>query len=91
MDHVDGGGVLDVTDGVDGTLTPEIHTLADQPSWTVDVTAQVEADLAAGRTTSTFRVRFSVDTNNNGQEDGYRIGSSKNPFRATHPVLVITP
>lgn len=57
----------------DATLTTDVGTLAPDGTAgarTLDVTAQVAADVAASRTTSQFRLRFSaVETDNDGAQD----------------------
>jgi hypothetical protein len=62
VDHLDYGPALDATDFARVALTFGLGPLSADASLgprTVDVTAQVQADLAAGRTTSQFRTRFS--------------------------------
>lgn len=90
LDHIDGGGVLDATDLSNPALAAAIHVLPDQPNWTLDVTAQVAADLAAGRSESTFRLRFDGDTDGDGTLDHYRLASSKHITTANHPTLELT-
>ncbi len=90
LDHIDGGGVLDATDLTGPALAAAIHVLPDQLEWSLDVTPQVAADLAAGRSESTFRLRFDGDTDGDGAVDHYRIASSKHVTTAHHPTLELT-
>ncbi|MDF1702670.1 MAG: hypothetical protein P1V36_16090 [Planctomycetota bacterium] len=90
LDHIDGGGVLDAADLTGAALTASVHVLTDQVSWTLDVTPQVAADLAAGRSESTFRLRLDGATDADGALDHYRIGSSKHVNMDVHPVLELT-
>ena len=73
VDHVDVGTALDPGDYAGNTLTPDLGILSINPAIgykTIDVLAAVKADLAAGRSRSQFRLRFSVlDFNNDGQND----------------------
>lgn len=90
MDHIDGGGSLDAADATDPALTEAIYELMDEPSWTLDVTAQVQADVAAGRSASSFRIRFDLTTNGDATQDIYRVIMSKHVASEQHPSLVIS-
>ncbi len=60
-------------------------------SKSINVTAAVQADLAAGRLNSDFRVRFTVETNGDGSEDQVKLTSgSDNGGTGVFPTLVIT-
>jgi hypothetical protein len=72
LDHVDLGPSLDAADFSGGTLTATIATIppvAQNSFPTIDVTAAVQADLAAGRASSCFRLWFSAAPSPNGQAD----------------------
>ncbi len=90
LDHIEGDGVLDPTNAFDGTLVADALVLADQPSWALDVTALVAADVVAGRATSTFRLRFALPTNGDATADFYRIISSTSAFIDSRPALTVT-
>lgn len=90
LDHIDGGMTLDVGDQVDPPLVAGFVELVDQDTSHVDVTDLVAADLAAGRTTSSFRLRFEVDTDGNGDNDFVSFGTTKHVNPAFHPSLGIT-
>jgi len=70
--HVDLGGTLDTGDFDSPALTPSPGAISDDPAAGVrslDVTAQVVADLGAGRTTSEYRLAFAADTEGGNDED----------------------
>lgn len=90
LDHVDAGASLDSGDVAGGTLSAAFLTFTSADPWDFDVTEQVRADVAAGRTTSTFRVRFPTATDGNGQNDLARIVSSDHPTVELHPRLTAT-
>jgi hypothetical protein len=72
VDHVDYGATLDGTDYDMPALTPGIGTLSDNATEeykTLDVTAYVQTDCAASRDYSQYRVRFSLQDND---DDGAR-------------------
>lgn len=72
VDHMDLGGALDATDHGAAALTANVATLSTTPTLelkTAVVTAQVVADLGAGRTVSAFRLLFPTATNNDGAPD----------------------
>ncbi len=89
VDHIDGGGALDPADEAGGTLTAAAFALADEASWTLDVTPYLQADVAAGRATTSFRFRFANETNADGIEDEGRITASTNADVASRPTLII--
>jgi hypothetical protein len=73
VDHLDYGGSLDGADYGASALDPAIGTIADDPTIeykTMDVTSELEADLAAARSRTQFRLRFSIlDTDDDGVND----------------------
>lgn len=89
LEHIEGSGLLSMNDLSSPPLGPTVHTLVDQASWSVDVSAQVAADLAAGRTVSTFRFAFEAATNGDGVADRYRIANSKHANALLQPTLVL--
>ena len=90
VDHIDGGGTLDAADAISPALTADIASVGDQPSWTLDVTAFVLADRAAGRLTSTFRLRMNTPTDNDGGLDYMDVATSTNADPMMHPTLMVT-
>ena len=90
LDHIDGGGMLDLSDYDGGTLTADVFTLAKQDEYVLDVTDLVAADVAAGRSYSTFRLRFEVPTNSDAMSDFARFGSSQAADPADWPTLEVT-
>lgn len=64
----------------DATLGPKV----------VDATMQVQADLAAGRTLSQWRVRFVLEGDGNTLADQADLGAPGNSAAPTHPTLVVT-
>ncbi len=65
---------------LDETLGPRV----------VDATVQVQADLAAGRTLSQWRVRFAVESDGNTSSDQADLGAPGSSAAATQPTLVVT-
>ena len=91
-DHIEANGVFDQTtfdaeplDEAFGTLS-EDATLGQR---TLDVTDQVAADRAAGRTSSEFRFRFPIGTNGDGAEDRAAFADMSGTS-ARVPMLVVT-
>src|SRR5262245_41915179 len=75
VDHVDVGPALDSADHGAAPIVAGFTSFPSDPAlgWrVVDVTARVLADLAAQRTTSDFRLRFSVANDGDGMEDDPR-------------------
>jgi hypothetical protein len=72
VDHVELGASLDATDFDTHTLLAGFGVLSTDATLavkTLDVAARVQADLAAGRTFSDFRLRFSTDRDVDGADD----------------------
>jgi hypothetical protein len=90
VDHIDAGGSLDFPDKTVPALVPAAFMLPNVPAWTLDVTALVNADIAAGRTHSSFRVRYDVPTDGDGVIDTTRIVTSSHADLTMHPVLEVT-
>jgi hypothetical protein len=96
VDHVDYGATLDAADYLGGTITAGIGTIASDATAgirTLDVTARVAADIAAARTRSQYRLRFSVlDTDNDGASDYTQFCDAENSISGTGtlPVLLVT-
>lgn len=91
-DHIDGSDGIDINDLNSVALDTAFGILSSDPSpglRTLDVEDQIEADLAANRTTSTFRIRFAVDTNSDGNNDRAVLEDSTG-VGGTVPTLVIT-
>jgi hypothetical protein len=93
LDHVDIGADLSADDFDGGTLTSNIGVLSTDATLgpkSLDVTAQVAADLAAGRTRSSFRVRFTnvVPDFTSGRRAAF--GDAEGTEGSTPPTLVVT-
>ena len=72
VDHVDLGGGLDPTDYEAAPLGFSIGVLSTSEGEgirTLDVLAELQADVTAGRSSSEYRLRFEDATNNDGQAD----------------------
>jgi hypothetical protein len=72
VDHVDTGGMLDGADFAAPALLAHAGTLSDDTAIaykTLNVTAQVQDDLTAGRTHSDFRLRFTLDSDADAVDD----------------------
>lgn len=72
VDHIQIGASVDVDDYDGGTITSNIGTLSTTAAleWkTADVTAAVQNDVSANRLYSEFRIRFTLDSNGNGDND----------------------
>lgn len=90
LDHVDLGAGLDASDASAVALTSAALTLAPDTMWVLDVTDLVAADVAAGRTRSSFRLRFDTPTDGAADNDFLRIVSSSSALTDAHPSLVVT-
>jgi hypothetical protein len=95
LEHVDYGASLDAADFGTAALGPSLGTLASDatPGYTaLDATAQVQADRAAGRIRSQFRLRFSLlDTDGDGTADQAWFNDREdNGAVGTLPQLVVT-
>lgn len=93
-DHVDFGTSIDGADFTGGTLTSnigEISTSATLGWKTMDVTTYVQRDLDRGVTSSQFRLRFTKNTDSDGDVDLSDFESAEN-FGGTksYPQLVVT-
>ena len=87
LDHINGGGTLDAGDANGGAIDEAFEALAPAAVWVVDVTDQVIVDLNAGRSESTFRIRYTNPTNANLMLDASFIATSKHPNADLHPRL----
>ena len=66
LDHLDYGSTFELADYTIASIAPAFATLSSDSSLvtkSVVVTARVQADLAAARTRTQFRARFSPDSN----------------------------
>jgi hypothetical protein len=95
VDHLVYGDTLDASDYSASALTAALGPFSTERSnglRNLDVTAQVKADLVAGRTRSQFRLRFSLlDSDNNGRTERVHFRDADNSEAATPPpVLVVT-
>jgi hypothetical protein len=92
VEHVDYGDMLDPTDYATTPLGGTAATLSTNATVgykTVDVTARVAADVAAARSRSQFRLRFStLDSNNDGGSDFAQFNDAE--AAANRPVLSVT-
>lgn len=93
VDHVVYGNVLEAGAYSRSGLADAIATLPSEvtPGYkTVDVTSAVAIDVDAQRFNQ-YRVRFTTETNNDGQSDGVAYYSSgQAPTQAERPMLVVT-
>jgi hypothetical protein len=91
IDHLDYGASLDGTDYAAPALTSNAGTLSNNATLEykqVGVAAAVQADLAAARTRSQFRTRFSTaDFSNDGTSDYVQFADEDSP--TNRPVLVV--
>lgn len=72
VDHVDLLGALDAADFGSVALAAAVATLSGSANLEVkvaEVTGRVVADIAAGRTVSSFRLQFGTGTDNDGADD----------------------
>lgn len=72
VDHITAGAALDDTDFTGNSLALDVGTLsmnATLETKSLNVGPQVALDVAAGRTTSDFRLRFAPKTNSDGMSD----------------------
>jgi hypothetical protein len=92
VDHLIYGDALDAADFSAAPLAANVGAIATDGAVeykTLSVTARVQADLAAGRTRSQFRVRFStMDSNNDAGNDFAQFNDAEAAFNP--PVLAIT-
>lgn len=90
IDHIDGG--LQIIDTHFGGFTLEsgFWNLGNQPAYSINVSAQVQADKLAGRSTSTYRLRFDPPSDGNGDYDQLRFSTHLASFEPNRPALIIT-
>lgn len=93
LDHVNIGASLSGDDFDGGTLASNIGTLSADATLgpkSLDVTAQVAADVAAGRTRSSFRLRFQnvIPDLTSGRSAVF--GDAEGTSGGTPPTLVVT-
>lgn len=92
--HVDIGPDLDLTDGDSPALEAVTGVLATDGTLeekTVDVTAAVQADLQAGRTTSDYRVHFDFAPDGESDDDYVNLTNVAYPGTVgVEPVLTVT-
>jgi len=97
MDHINYGAYLDTSDwgagdpGDPKTLTSNIGVISDDTTIgykTLDVTRYIQADIAAERRRSQFRIRFPIDTDHDERGDWLDFYSSAHypPLRPYMPV-----
>lgn len=90
VDHIDGGTQIIDTQFGGFTLASGFWTLGNQPTYSINVSAQVQADKLAGRSTSTFRLRFDPPSDGQGDYDQLRFSTHLAPFEPNRPALIIT-
>lgn len=93
VDSVDLGAGVDASDATSPALITLPGTLSDAAAVgarSLDVTAAVLADLAALRTRSEFRLRFTLGTDDDGQQDTIQIAETGSVDPQPPPTLVIT-
>lgn len=91
IDHMDYGASLDAPDFGLGALSPAFAVFSSTTALglrTLDVTPQLEADIAALRTRSQYRCRFGADTDGNPDDDYVHFNA--NEAGSEIPVLVVT-
>ena len=92
VDHVNFGDSLTADDYGGGTLASDIGTLSTNTDleWkTLDVAARVQNDVNAGRTTSQFRLRFSItDMDGDWTSEWVRLYAAE--WSTERPELVVT-
>lgn len=89
LDHIDGGGSLDIADGGSPALSADLFALAQQDEYVLDVSEAVAADIEAGRAVSTFRLRFDIPTDGDGTAEFARFGTSLAADPGLWPTLQI--
>jgi hypothetical protein len=94
VDHVDVANLLEPAEFSSGTLTSGFGTISDGPWFgfrSIDVTAQVQADIDSHRVRSQFRLRFSgLESDGNGAADAAPFASSRSPTVEDRPRLLVT-
>ena len=94
VDHVDLGAGLDGTDYNAPAIEALFGVLSTDDAVeykTVDVTAQVQADLSRGSPTCDFRVRFNPEADSDGIRDYCLLTDGENTLgTGSQPVLLIT-
>lgn len=91
VDHFDIGQALDATDFDGGTIAAAFGTLSTDTTLEVkslDVAARVQADLSAGRTRSSFRIRHTLPNDTDGDPDVSQWEDAENNF-ATGDVPIL--
>jgi hypothetical protein len=93
VDHVDIGAALDAVDYAAVALLANVGTLSTDATLTVkflDVKAEILADIAAARTTSDFRLRFTTQDDGDGLFDTAHFEDMENNLATgAYPELVI--
>ena len=91
VQHVDLGDAVDVSDFDSPARADLGHLSSAAPSeWTLDVTAALRDDMAAGRDTADFRIQFSHDTDGNDADDYITLFGPGVQLPDRRPTLVIT-
>lgn len=93
LDHVDIGADLSGDDFDGGTLASNIGVLSNDATLgpkTMDVTAQVASDIAAGRTRSSFRLRFQNVVPDTTSSRAARFGDAEGTSGSPPPTLDVT-
>jgi hypothetical protein len=94
VDHLDLGAGLDAGDDAAAALTSNIGAISVDSGIelkSIDVTAQVAADLAAGRTTSDYRLRFLFGTDFDGASDYVQVNDAEDHLGSgSVPLLLVT-
>lgn len=91
-DHVNLGGTLDATDFAAVPIQAGIATISTDATLeykSTRVTASVAVDIAAGRTTSDFRLRFVLGSDADGVDDFVSFNDGMSPSDVA-PMLVVT-
>jgi len=81
VDQVNFGNSIDNDDWDADAITSNIGTISnsEETGWKeLDVTSAVETDMSASRTRSQFRIRFNIDSDEDGTQDDVYIESGEN-------------
>jgi hypothetical protein len=96
IDHIAYGDTLDTLDWAAGdigdsqTITSEFGNISSSPDtgWkTLDITSCLQADLAAGRSRTQFRIRFSFDTDHDWLSDHLSFYTGNSTINRPHLMI----
>ena len=90
LDHIGGGAPIIPTQFGGFTLLSSFANALSEDDYRIDVSARVQADIAAGRSHSTFRIRFDPVSDGDAAYDQVRIATTDAAYEPHHPVLIIS-